>query len=473
MNEPDHATSRHPPLKFERNLALIFAILGILVITLITLHWFLILEPTLRADARSHCRILAQAQANGIEQRLDGGQPDLLRGELETALDNLLLLKDPATGLPFVLRATLRMDYGHMDALPGSLDMDRGVGQCPECLVSDIPLYRPGDRQRIGTATFYTSPNFLNSMVADFRAELLWGGGFMLGVIALAWVGSEWLLRRLAESEANLRNLFEATHIPMVLHDSGQTGLTWANQAAKDYLALREDATGSYASDAWRAMEAFGLPADAAERRETRIHTEEGVERWALVSTTTLRISGRPSQLVSLVDVSELKAIQSELLVASLTDGLTGLYNRRYLFLKLAEEIERARRFAYGFSIALFDLDHFKGVNDTFGHRVGDEVLIRVATELRRSIREVDFAGRYGGEEFLVILPYANTAVALDVAERIRAGIDALTWSKPGLRVTLSGGVCEYAGTDIDTLVDAADRRLYEAKAAGRDRVIG
>jgi diguanylate cyclase (GGDEF)-like protein len=249
--------------------------------------------------------------------------------------------------------------------------------------------------------------------------------------------------------------------------------LTWANQAAKDYLALREDATGSYASDAWRAMEAFGLPADAAERRETRIHTEEGVERWALVSTTTLRISGRPSQLVSLVDVSELKAIQSELLVASLTDGLTGLYNRRYLFLKLAEEIERARRFAYGFSIALFDLDHFKGVNDTFGHRVGDEVLIRVATELRRSIREVDFAGRYGGEEFLVILPYANTAVALDVAERIRAGIDALTWSKPGLRVTLSGGVCEYAGTDIDTLVDAADRRLYEAKAAGRDRVIG
>ena len=192
-----------------------------------------------------------------------------------------------------------------------------------------------------------------------------------------------------------------------------------------------------------------------------------------MISTIPVQVSDVPGQLVSLVDVSELKAIQQELQRTSLTDSLTGLYNRRLLFQKLAEESERARRFAYRFSVILFDLDHFKAVNDRFGHRVGDEVLVRVAAEFRAAIRDADIAGRYGGEEFLVILPFAGAAEALEIAERIRRQVKGLTWSQPDLRMTLSGGVAEYADPDIDALVEAADHKLYEAKVAGRDRVVG
>jgi len=121
----------------------------------------------------------------------------------------------------------------------------------------------------------------------------------------------------------------------------------------------------------------------------------------------------------------------------------------------------------------MLDLDHFKAVNDTSGHRVGDAVLVQVAAALLGSIRDVDIAGRYGGEEFLVILPCTGAAEARNTAERIRARIKALTWAEPGLNVTISAGISEYRGQDIDALVDAADRKLYEAKAAGRDRVVG
>jgi diguanylate cyclase (GGDEF)-like protein len=156
-----------------------------------------------------------------------------------------------------------------------------------------------------------------------------------------------------------------------------------------------------------------------------------------------------------------------------LTDGLTGAYNRRYLLQKLGEEIERAKRYGDELSVILFDLDSFKAINDTFGHRVGDEVLIKVAATLRACTRDVDVSGRYGGEEFLVILPHTSAASALEVAERIRGAVKALTWSQPELRVTVSGGVCEYAGMDVDGLVDIADQRLYRAKEGGRDRVVG
>ena len=138
-----------------------------------------------------------------------------------------------------------------------------------------------------------------------------------------------------------------------------------------------------------------------------------------------------------------------------------------------AEEIERAARGPYRFSIALLDLDHFKQVNDSFGHGVGDGVLSRAASALRGAIRATDLAGRYGGEEFLVVLPDTGTAEAMKITERIGSAIKALSWPQLGLRLTLSGGVCAYEGSDIDGFLEHADRRLYAAKAAGRDQIIG
>ncbi len=464
---------RRPRLKFERNLAMIFALLATLVVGLITLHWFLVLEPTLRTDALSRSRVLAQAQANTIEQRLDGEQEDLLRMDLEATLGGLLLLKDQATEQPFVRRITLRMDYDHFQGPKGSLDLASGVDQCPECFISEIPLYHPHNRQLIGIATFYTSPKALETLIAGFRTKLLWGAGALLWVIGLTWGGAGRLLRRLGESETNLHNLFEAAPFPMVLRKLGAARLSQANQAGKDYLGLGEDDEGYWSSKAWRTLEGQGLPVTAEEHCETPILHPEGDERWALVSVRPLQVAEGASELVSLVDISELKTIQRELRLASLTDSLTGLHNRHHLFLMLTEQIERTKRCTYRFSIALFDLDHFKAINDTYGHRVGDEVLIRVAAALRRSVREFDIVGRYGGEEFMLILPHTDLLEASVIAERVRAGVKDLTWPGSPLSVTLSGGVCAYAGTNLDDLVDEVDQKLYAAKAAGRDRIIG
>lgn len=474
MSKPRRkARATQRPLRLERSLAVIFALLGVLATALLTLHWLLVLEPTLRANAVSHSRLLAQAQAQGIEQRLDILDPARRDAEIENALAGLLLVKDPSLGRPFIRGITLELDYQLVDALPGSLDLSLGEAQCADCLVSPVPLYRPSDRQLIGIATFYGSPQALQTLIEDFRAKLILIGGFLLGLIALAWAGTGRLLERLNQSESNLRSLFEAAPFPMVLQDNAAPGLRQANQAAVDYLALRRDANGLLSSPTWDALYEFGLPNPGENHRERLVGSQDGGERWALVSVIPLQIAGGASHLVSLVDVSQLKAYQKELHLASITDGLTGLYNRRHLFHRLAQEIERVATGVAPFSVFLFDLDHFKRVNDSFGHGMGDEVLIRVAEVLRACIRPQDQAGRYGGEEFLVIMPATRTTEARERAEQIRLAVKSLSWSEPDLGMTLSGGVCEYRGGNIDTLLECADQRLYAAKAAGRDRVVG
>lgn len=474
MNDRALATRRRFSLTLERNLAVIFALLGILLTTLIAVHWVLVIEPTLRADAESRSRAFAQAQTSGIETLLrNEHRPDQFANEIRTELDAVLLLKDESTDTPFVRRITLVLDED-LVALPSdSRDLARGVDRCPDCFVTEVPLYDPDGHLLVGIATFYSSPQFLNDLVGSVRGKLLWVGGAMLLVIGLAWFGASRVLRRLGESESNLRTLFEAAPFPMILAERGLAGVVQANQAAKTYLALEPDNTGRFNSAAWEALAADGLPAGIGEQRETQILTRDRSRRWAVVSAMPIRFSGVSSRLISLVDISELKAIQDNLRLASLTDGLTGAYNRRYLLQKLAEEIERAKRYGEDLSVILLDLDFFKAINDTFGHRVGDEVLVKVATTLRACTRDVDISGRYGGEEFLVILPHTSAALAIEVAERIRRAVKALTWTQRGLRVTASSGVCEYAGMDVDGLVEIADQRLYRAKEEGRDRVVG
>jgi diguanylate cyclase (GGDEF)-like protein len=474
MSNRAFATRRRLSLTRERYLAVIFALLGILLTALIALHWVVALEPTLRTEAESRSHAMAQAQTDKIETLLRvGRQPTQLTAELQTALDTVLLLEDQSTGTPFVRRITLVLDYDTFDVTPGSLDIARGVDRCPECFVTEIPLYDPNEHLLVGIVTFYSSPQFLDDLTRDVRGKLLWVGGTMLMLIAMAWLGVGRVLRRLGESEANLRTLFEAAPFPMALIERSRPGITQANRAAKVYLALEPDETGQLTSPAWEALAAEGLPARIGEQQETQILTPDQTRRWAMVSAIPLRFSGVASRLISLVDVSELKAVQDELRLASLTDGLTGTYNRRYLLQALGAETERAKRYDNALSIILLDLDRFKAINDTFGHRVGDEVLITVAADLRGCTRDVDVTGRYGGEEFMVILPHTRGAAAFEVAERIRRSVKALSWSQPGLRVTVSGGVCEYAGTDVDDLIENADRRLYAAKESGRDRIVG
>jgi two-component system, cell cycle response regulator len=162
----------------------------------------------------------------------------------------------------------------------------------------------------------------------------------------------------------------------------------------------------------------------------------------------------------------------------SMVDGLTRLLNRRTIHQRLSEELERARRYGLPLSIALCDLDHFKAINDTYGHLAGDSVLVHVAEVLRQHARTADVIGRYGGEEFLVLLPNTDSESALRAAARLREALvlhPAAMGEGAQLEVTGSLGVA--AASELppeagpDALLALADKRLYEAKAAGRNRV--
>lgn len=157
----------------------------------------------------------------------------------------------------------------------------------------------------------------------------------------------------------------------------------------------------------------------------------------------------------------------------STTDGLTGLYNHKYMYENLAKEIKRYEEKEGYISIIMFDIDHFKKVNDIYGHQYGDKVLERVAECIKTQAGSKDIIGRYGGEEFLVILPEQNLENAYEIAENIRKGIKNLIFGNEELKVTISGGVAQLE-TGVETpekMVKKADELLYKAKANGRDRI--
>lgn len=153
-------------------------------------------------------------------------------------------------------------------------------------------------------------------------------------------------------------------------------------------------------------------------------------------------------------------------------DVLTGLYNRRFLMEQLAREVERFVRHGAPCSVVMLDVDHFKQVNDTYGHAVGDEVLRTVSRSMEAQVRQGDLVGRYGGEEFLIVLPMTELESAKALAQRVRAAVETDTRHAPG-SVTASLGVAQLlSGEPVDRWLMRVDEALYRAKAAGRNCVV-
>jgi diguanylate cyclase (GGDEF)-like protein len=170
----------------------------------------------------------------------------------------------------------------------------------------------------------------------------------------------------------------------------------------------------------------------------------------------------------------ELKAANKRIEELAELDELTGSYNRRCIMRMLDDEIARAQRINTPCSIALIDLDWFKRINDAYGHPIGDEVLRTFAITVFANIRNIDRFGRYGGEEFLLVLPDTSNDVAARILDRLRAIIADLDWSafSPGMRVTISAGVATLRPDETaDTFLARADNALYAAKAQGRNRI--
>ena len=174
----------------------------------------------------------------------------------------------------------------------------------------------------------------------------------------------------------------------------------------------------------------------------------------------------------------ELEEKNRELERLSISDGLTGLFNHRHIHGLLAEEFERVARTNDCMSVAMFDLDHFKSVNDTYGHQAGDRVLVELADILREVARDVDRLGRYGGEEFMALLPETCIDDAAVFVERVRREVARRPFDVGGdepLHMTLSAGVATYPHETIravESLVRLADQALYTAKETGRNRVV-
>lgn len=184
-----------------------------------------------------------------------------------------------------------------------------------------------------------------------------------------------------------------------------------------------------------------------------------------------------PGELLARVKIQlKIKLLQDRLKELANTDSLTRLSNRRRLFEALNREHERSQRSGQPCSLVMVDADHFKSVNDTYGHHLGDEVLVTIADHLRESMRIYDLAARFGGEEFALLMPETDLDQAAAIAERLRLSIETIEFSdelKP-LKLTISAGVATFPGPGVktvDDLIRMADHALYRAKDAGRNRV--
>ncbi len=186
--------------------------------------------------------------------------------------------------------------------------------------------------------------------------------------------------------------------------------------------------------------------------------------------------------LILLADIATAAArsqrhARDEALRASRFDALTGLYNRSFFFTTMEQEIRRSDRMGRGFTLLMLDLDDLKPVNDTFGHQWGDRLLKAIADVVRRTVRFTDAAARYGGDEFVVLLPETDAAGGYVVAEKLRRDIAALTLhaADRNVRSSISVGLVAYPddGSNIEQLVSAADVAMYEAKRRGKNRIVG
>ncbi len=184
-----------------------------------------------------------------------------------------------------------------------------------------------------------------------------------------------------------------------------------------------------------------------------------------------LRSAGRYA-IRDLIDAEEDKCALYDLAV---TDPLTKALNRRAFFRFAEREVLRATRHATALSVILFDIDHFKAVNDTYGHAIGDEVLVKLAHKILSSVRDEDLLGRLGGEEFALVLPATDVDAALRTANRLREKVGEMRFESPqgAFGITVSMGISSPAAAegDILTALDRADRSLYRAKSLGRNRV--
>ena len=300
---------------------------------------------------------------------------------------------------------------------------------------------------------------------------------------------NELALRR---SRTKFKKLLENLPTAVVLHHTDGS-VEYGNPAAKRLLGMSQADKTVPLNHNWRLIDEdekvlevdqFPVPRVIATGRPIRDatlgidHPNQDTPTWVKVDAFNMPgdEDDDPQIVVAFTDITERKALQDKLSMQARTDALTGLFNRRHCMDELDIEFARALRFEQDLSVIMIDLDHFKQINDTQGHQVGDQVLRVVGDTLRQMMRKTDIAARIGGEEFVLLLPQINADKALEAAQRMRIELQRKKLPLPSggtLSWTVSIGVATLHVSDITPadFIRRADEALYEAKKRGRNRV--
>ena len=310
----------------------------------------------------------------------------------------------------------------------------------------------------------------------------------VIGVMLMVLERDEQLIR---ESEIRMRTLFESTSDAVMLLD--ERGFFECNPATLKMFGCpsKEVFITKKPADLSPPQQPDGTDSDILAQQQIAKAMRESSNRFewvhqrlddgcsfpAEVLLNAMDFNGRHVLQAVVRDITERKRLQAELERQAHNDNLTGLHSRGYFMQRADLEVSRALRYIQPLSLLMMDIDDFKKVNDTHGHKAGDEVLRKLAEVCRATLREVDLTGRIGGEEFAVILPETDIDHALEVAERLKENIaGAQVMAAPGLvlNFTISIGVSTLLpdnGT-LDALLGSADKALYAAKASGKNKVM-
>ncbi|MDE1900661.1 MAG: diguanylate cyclase [Alphaproteobacteria bacterium] len=308
------------------------------------------------------------------------------------------------------------------------------------------------------------------------------GGGKAVMLTALDITQQVELEHNLLKNEQRLRSVLEILPYPIYIARRSDGQILFVNR--KSCLLFQQSAGQLLRTRAFDLFvesadrdSVFRLLESVSDLRDIEVKMKTGQGRifTAELAAITLDYDNTPAVLVALNDVSHRKEMEAELFRQASTDALTGISNRRYFQNQAEQELRRARRFARDMTVMMIDIDHFKPVNDTYGHAAGDAVIQGVVKRAEESLRQSDSIGRLGGEEFAVLLPETGIDAAYDVAERLRKHIEnrPLIAEHNVIPCTVSIGIAQLSARDgtIEDLIRRADTALYAAKNNGRNRV--
>lgn len=326
--------------------------------------------------------------------------------------------------------------------------------------------------------------------------------GFALLALVISGAGVTWVIwlnrnlrlqieeRHLAEAELRRADerqsrIIETAPSPLVITDLGTGDLLYINEQARELLSFDQ----AKQSSEKQVFQFFSEPKERdlffeelnnrsrVDHMEIQLGSSTSNMVCVMVSAMPIELEDRSCLMIGLADITSRKVLEEKLRTQATIDGLTHCFNRSHFFESANLELTRSQRYQRPMSVVMLDIDHFKGINDTWGHEIGDLALISFCDAIRLELRSADIFGRIGGEEFVVVLPETEASAGLGVAERMRAAIEGMRLPLPQgdiLQFTVSIGLAPLlsADTEASEPIARADAALYQAKNRGRNQVV-